>query len=191
MKLNIDTLNWPKEWPVKPETTVYINRTDKYLILHYCIKNECVRAVATQDFEPVWEDSCVEFFCQIPGNKTYMNFETNCIGTMVASRRAGRCEDVVPFNEEQMATIERITTLPKGNAITTCDNMPTNWEVEIRIPWTLILNGQQPLFPLTLKANFYKCGDKTKRPHFVSWAPIETSKPDFHRPEFFKELIID
>ena len=30
--------------------------------------------------------------------------------------------------------------------------------------------------------------DGTILPHYLSWNPIETPKPDFHRPEFFGEL---
>ena len=30
-----------------------------------------------------------------------------------------------------------------------------------------------------------KCGDDLTVPHFLSWNPIKTEKPDFHRPEFF------
>jgi hypothetical protein len=39
-----------------------------------------------------------------------------------------------------------------------------------------------------MRANFYKCGDKTKRAHFLSWNPIDIAKPDFHRPDFFGEI---
>ena len=42
-----------------------------------------------------------------------------------------------------------------------------------------------------IKGNFYKCGDETPRPHFGAWSPIENPTPDFHRPEFFGDLVID
>ncbi|WP_084054648.1 carbohydrate-binding family 9-like protein [Caldicoprobacter faecalis] len=41
-----------------------------------------------------------------------------------------------------------------------------------------------------IKANFYKCGDKTKYPHWGCWNRIDTPHPDFHRPEFFGDLIL-
>ena len=31
--------------------------------------------------------------------------------------------------------------------------------------------------------------DKAKTPHYLSAFPIETEKPDFHRPEFFNFLV--
>ncbi|MCK7480493.1 MAG: carbohydrate-binding family 9-like protein [Candidatus Moduliflexus flocculans] len=38
-------------------------------------------------------------------------------------------------------------------------------------------------------ANFYKCGDETEFPHYGAWSPVETPAPDFHRPEFFGEIV--
>jgi hypothetical protein len=49
-------------------------------------------------------------------------------------------------------------------------------------------DGKPSLSGLRAKANFYKCGDGLTVPHFVTWAPISTEKPDYHRPEFFDWL---
>jgi hypothetical protein len=38
---------------------------------------------------------------------------------------------------------------------------------------------------LVSNANFYKCGDDTSKRHYLSWNPVKTAKPDFHRPEYF------
>ena len=45
--------------------------------------------------------------------------------------------------------------------------------------------------PEKLMGNFYKCADGTDSPHYVSWSPIKTEKPNFHCPEFFGELIFE
>ena len=39
-----------------------------------------------------------------------------------------------------------------------------------------------------MRANFYKCGDLTVHPHFLSWNPVTSEQPDFHRPCDFGEL---
>ena len=44
---------------------------------------------------------------------------------------------------------------------------------------------------ITMMANFYKCADLTSTPHFLSWAPIDTPEPDFHRPEFFAPITLE
>ena len=40
-----------------------------------------------------------------------------------------------------------------------------------------------------MRANFYKCGDKTVTPHYLAWNPIHTPAPAFHRPQDFGRLI--
>ena len=190
MKLFIDHVNWPEAFPEKPEASVELHNDHEYLYLHFRVKGEQLRAVTTEDQGPVWEDSCVEFFCQVPRDKHYYNFETNCIGAMVASRRLGRAEDVQALPVEEMALIQRKCTFPR-EAFEEKDGL-FEWTVEERIPLNLIF--QSPIshlqFPLTLRANFYKCADKTKRPHFLSWRPIDLPKPDFHCPQFFGEITL-
>ena len=188
MIYKIDQVNWPESFPEKPEVSVEVSNDHEALYLHYRVKGEQLRAVTTEDQGPVWEDSCVEFFCQVPGDKHYCNFECNCIGSMVGSRRLGRAEDVVPFSPDEMGTIKRKCTFPR-EAFAEKDGLFA-WEVELRIPLRLIFREKKPAFPQTLKANFYKCADKTKKPHFVSWQPIDLPKPDFHCPQFFGEITL-
>ena len=115
-----------------------------------------------------------------------MNFETNCIGALVASRRLSRDEDVKPLPAEEMALIQRKCTFPR-EAIEEKDGM-FEWTVELQIPLKLIFRDKEPVFPQKLRANFYKCADKTKKPHFLSWRPIDLPNPNFHCPEFFGEI---
>jgi hypothetical protein len=41
---------------------------------------------------------------------------------------------------------------------------------------------------MTATGNVYKCGDNLPVPHFISWNPITTENPDFHRPDFFGQM---
>lgn len=189
MKLNIDKVNWPAEFSECPETSVEVTNDHETLYLKWHVKGEQLRAVTTEDQGPVWEDSCVEFFCQVPGDKHYMNFETNCIGAMVGSRRLGRAEEVQPFSPDEMGTIERKCTYPR-EAFEEKDGL-FEWSVEIRIPLNLIFRDIKPVFPQKLRVNFYKCADLTKKPHYVSWQPIQLPTPNFHCPEFFGEITLD
>ena len=62
----------------------------------------------------------------------------------------------------------------------------------ILIPSSIFVNNVNFSFTkLTANANFYKCGDETQKPHYLSWNPVKTSKPDFHRPEYFGKLIFE
>ena len=165
-----------------------ITNDHEWLFLKWHVRGEQLRAVTVDDQGPVWEDSCVEFFCQVPGEDHYFNFETNCIGAMVGSRRKGRAEDVRPLPPEEMALIERTCSYPR-EAFEEKDGL-YEWTVELRIPLRFIFRDCQPVFPQALRANFYKCADRTRKPHYVSWQPIPLPAPDFHCPQFFGEITL-
>ena len=185
----INNVNWPDQFPEHPEASVEVTNDHEFIYLKYHVKGKQLRAVTTQDQGPVWEDSCVEFFCQVPGDNHYMNFETNCIGAMVGSRRISRAEDVRPLPPEQMALIKRRCSFPR-EAFEEKDGL-FEWDVELQIPLSLIFQDSKPAFPQKLRANFYKCADKTKKPHFLSWQPIRLPNPNFHCPKFFGEIVLD
>lgn len=185
--LKVASVNWPETYPACPETYVHIATSADKLYIRYDVRGEQLRAVAAKDQEEVWCDSCVEFFCQLPSSNGYMNFETNCIGTMVASRREGRDKNVSPLSPEQMALIDRYSSV--GTEPFEEKDGEFAWTVVIAIPWKLI--AEDGTKPTALRANFYKCADKTKQVHFVSWNPISLPQPNFHCPEFFAELKID
>ena len=189
MTCAVNNVNWPEGWPEKPEVTVEVSNDHEAIVLKWHVRGAQLRAVTTEDQGPVWEDSCVEFFCQVPGEKHYMNFETNCIGAMVGSRRKGRAEEVVPFPADEMARIVRRCTFPR-EAFDEKDGL-FEWEVELQIPLDMIFRERRPVFPQKLKVNFYKCADKTKKPHYVSWQPIQLPTPNFHCPQFFGQIVLE
>ena len=146
----------------------------------------CLRAAALEDNGPVWGDSCCEFFVSHPSDGTYYNFELNCIGTLLASKRRSR-NDADMFTAQELAQIRRFSTL-ENKAIEEAGEIRC-WSTAIIIPMALIGLDAGNL-PVTIRANFYKCGDLTAHPHFLSWNPIDLPKPDFHRPEFFGTLTL-
>ena len=119
------------------------------------------------------------------GADKYTNFEFNCIGTCSASSRKGRSEDVVPFPAEDMASILRYPSMGH-RAFKEMEGM-FEWELTVKIPLKL-MNLDPDNLPEKIRGNFYKCADDTDSMHFLSWAPINTESPDFHRPEYFGEL---
>ncbi|MFI3327569.1 MAG: carbohydrate-binding family 9-like protein [Rikenellaceae bacterium] len=178
----IGCVNW-KEYPYKPEVLFQMGYSDDCLLLRFEVLEAHLKAQYLNDNEAVWEDSCVEFFVQDPDGVHYYNFEINCIGTLLAAKRKGK-NDAVHFDAEKMARIKRTSTLSREKIDLTESG---SWGVSLEIPLDLI--GQNAT-PKTLRANLYKCGDATSTPHFLSWSPIATEAPDFHRPEFFGELVL-
>jgi hypothetical protein len=109
----IDSVNWPADFPGKPEVRFAIYRSAKSLFIHWEVRDEILRAVYLNDQDPVWQDSCVEFFCRVPGSEAYFNFEFNCIGTCLASHRLSRDEQVVVLSEDKMQQIKRLSSLER------------------------------------------------------------------------------
>ncbi|MCD8177452.1 MAG: hypothetical protein LUE98_08525 [Tannerellaceae bacterium] len=179
----INVVNW-KEYSYKPIVVVDIARSNTSLYLRYFVKGNSLKALYDTDNSPVHEDSCVEFFMKKPDENYYMNFKFNCIGVCDAARRESR--DVKqPLSEEEYKTIRRYP----ARMVEAFDEQRGvfSWELVVAIP--LELMGLDPdNLPEKILANFYKCADDTNAPHFLSWNPIDTPAPDFHRPEFFGEL---
>ena len=66
------------------------------------------------------------------------------------------------------------------------------WEIMIMIPKSIFtFDNLESFTNLKASANFYKCGDKTKWPHYFSWNPIELPQPNFQRPEFFGSIYFE
>lgn len=188
LHLNIDKVNWPNEFPKLLPVTVHIAHDNEKLYLYYQVEGEQLRAENTKDFGSVWEDSCVEFFVQRKGEKTYRNFEFNVLSVLLASQRESR-ETAREFPQELMSSIERFTTIRhyyEGEL------QLSDWSLYAEIPKEAIgFSLDEKLSGQTIGANFYKCGDETSEPHFISWNPIGTEKPNFHVPEYFGELTFE
>lgn len=193
--VQIAQVNWPEAFAYCPQTTVHITRTDEKLCLSFHVKGLDLRAVYEEDHGQVWTDSCCEFFCRVPGAAHYFNFEINAIGTMTVSTRTARNENVKKLSPEDMQRIARIA--PLGRKAWGEKEGEYEWEVGMEIPFSLILQmtdeewcaAGKPI-PEKLECNIYKCGDNTAHPHYVSWAPIHTPSPDFHRPECFGIMVL-
>jgi len=178
----VDMLNWPTQFPYKPSCQFKIARSSQSLFIHFKVIESNVKALCKNDQDPVWEDSCVEFFCKTPEQDTYFNFEFNCIGTCLATQRASRNIDVNPLSATSLNSIKRFATLGDVTFEEKTGNF--EWKLTVEIPFTVI-NVQSDRLPEMLMANFYKCGDGTSIPHYLSWSHISAAEPDFHRPEYF------
>ncbi len=153
----------------------------------FALRMECVeaapRAVYTAYMDPVYTDSCMEFFADWLSDGRYINMEMNANGALLSCIGADRhartpvrdiCGDIFPVE----ARVE-----------------DDRWTVTARIPLgllTAILGAPVDVTAgFTFRANFYKCGDETAAVHYGMWSPVATEKPDFHRPEYFGTVIVE
>ena len=177
----VSTINWP-EYSYKPKVKFRIGHTGENIVLKFYVEEEAVRAVVTNINGPVHTDSCVEFFVSFDG-KSYYNFEFNCIGTPHVAWGEGR-NNRSKLDENVIRTIAIESSLGNSPFETRTDGF--KWELTVVIPIECFAyNPGLKLSGLKATANFYKCGDDLPVPHFVTWNPVGTSQPDYHRPEFF------
>lgn len=186
--LHVDKINWT-EYPYKPVVKLLAGYSNAYLYLFYEVEKDFFRAQALADQEAVWEDSCVEFFISTDDSlkhnpltgdtAVYRNFEFNALGYCLSA--FGNKLQREPLAVAEMERILRITSLKRQNLPS--EGAEFNWELSVAIPLDLL--GIRP--GRIFRANFYKCGDLTRIPHFLSWNRINSSSPDFHLPQFFGE----
>lgn len=184
-RFDVDCVNWPEAFPYAPLCGGRVARTRDALVVDFRVSGLDLRARNTEDNGRQWEDSCVEVFIQDPDGAPYYNFEINALGKVLACTGPDR-HNRTPRPVEEMEDILRFSQV-EGGPIE--EEGIHTWRVGVVIPFRLLGIDLERL-PRSIKANFYKCGDKTAHPHFLSWSPVETPKPDFHRPEFFGELIL-
>lgn len=181
----IDVINW-KAFPYKPVAVFDIARGSKELFIRFFVKGYSLKAACTEDGSPVYQDSCVEFFMKKPEEDRYYNFEFNCIGTCDASHRLSRdLKSALPDGD--YASIRRYPSL--GRKPFAELKGIHSWELTVAIPFRVMgLNPEN--LPEYILGNFYHCADGTEVVRYISWNPIESASPDFHRPEFFGKILL-
>lgn len=182
---SIDNLNW-EAFPYRPEVHFRIAHTGNEIWLKYYVREKYILALETRTNGDVYKDSTVEFFIALNKN-AYYNFEFSCIGTRHLSHGPGR-GNRTRISPEIVEKIRIESSL--GNQPFEERSGDFNWEMMIRIPIEcFVFDEIKSLDNISVSGNFYKCGDKTSEPHFVTWNPINTEKPDYHRPEFFGQIL--
>lgn len=179
----IDRVNWPEASAARPLAAFVAAYSSTGLYINYIVRGRGLRAQNTADLSAVASDSCVEFFVEPHGDGRYWNFEFNCIGALNASHRVERDKPT----RLQPAELEQVKRWPSLGtaAIPSADGLHS-WQLMVFIPFALL--GMNGIPAHSIRANFNKCGSSTVEPHFLSWSPILTPKPDFHRVEYFGTL---
>lgn len=171
------------QWPLVsmlPKTTAETMFNESVLSFTFDVvePQNCFRQVCFKDGNPCWQDSCVEVFLASPARNGYFNFETSSSGACLAEFGQSRAPRRVFMPEEYTQIRRTVIIEPK----------PTepfiHWTLKIEIPRVLLgISAQDKVF-----GNLYKCASNAKNPHYLSAFPVYTETPDFHRPEFFREL---
>jgi len=211
----VDVVNWPKaNGDYKPIASFKIMYTDTDIYIQYNVKEKALKAVfdKDEDSQP-WTDDCMEFFIKpsdIPNDSLYFNLEMNCIGHGLLGMGEGR-RNRHNAQPEVTKLIRRFSTLgdkafgireiekendlagnkvKDGDVCVSADKQEIyEWTMVIVLPIKLICeDGVKALKGKRVMGNVYKCGDAMPQAHYLTWNPIGTPKPDYHRPEYFGYL---
>lgn len=168
----------------KPRVRFRMAHTGNSILLHYIVRETGAAANITEDNGPVFRDACVEFFVSPHSDDTYYNFETNCIGTLLLQGgHRGTRRPLAPVRIGEL--VKRYAS--SGYAPFTAVNDTIEWQIALIIPKeAMFLDSITSFDGMTMTANFYKCGGS--EPNYIMWRPIETDRPQFHRPEYFDTI---
>nr|WP_245363335.1 carbohydrate-binding family 9-like protein [Cohnella thailandensis] len=186
--LAIDRQQWLfPDHPPKTEVRAYYDNA--FIRLRFRVFEESPTIRHLADHAPVYEDSCVEFFLQpLPGEDArYLNFELNAAGALLLEIGGeGEKRRKVDADRGEFAIRSAVGLSDPASG-------RTYWELALRIPFAFLRRWYPDFRPdpdVVMRGNFYKCGDRTPVPHYLSWNPVSSERPNFHLLDNFGELVL-
>ena len=132
-------------------------------------------AVYTEDEDPVYKDSALEFFLNFePDNIYYINFEVNANGALLC--HYGKRKDRKAILNEQL------------KVSVSASKSETEWTATLRIPLAVIeacFDDVKLQKGSNISFNLYKICEREDNLHFISHTFIPTESPDFHLVQYF------
>lgn len=177
----IDVYCWCYDYHPRAFAQVVLLENQQLRVKMTCYEKN-PKADYRQDGEDVYKDSCLEFFASFSSDDLYINCEMNAAGASLMS--LGR------FDGERRPLSEVLGHMPQVLA----EVLPECWSVELRLD----VEDIAKMFPgvrlapgFCFTGNFFKCGDETEFEHYGMWCRSIAVIPQFHRPQYFGELIIE
>ncbi len=186
----------PESSVFRPKVSVRLNYDDDGIHGVFQVEDQFVRSVWTNFQDPVWKDSCVEFFMQPKPDKGYFNLEMNAGGAHLCfyitdpTRIPGGFKEYVKLPTEIGQTIRIQSSLPK-----TVDpeiKEPVSWDLKFFVPFAALEKFVGPIGNIKgqeWRGNFYKCGDELSQRHWASWSPVD--ELNFHLPRCFGTILFE
>ena len=182
-KAPIDTFCWTYNY--KPETfaqLVFIEGKELRVKLT-CYETDPETRCDTFG-QDVWKDSCLEFFAAFNSETPdiYVNCEINSAGAALMGLGNN---DVA----NRVSADKILGHIPYFSG----EVFEDHWCAEVRLTVEDIktLFGVEIKRGFKFKGNFFKCGDETKYEHYGMWCRSVAVIPQFHRPQYFGDLVID
>lgn len=185
----------PESSDHRPRVAVRLLHDDLAIYGIYQVHDRYVRVVQEGYQVPVCTDSCVEFFFKPPVGPGYFNLEMNAGGAYLFTyvRNSRRCEDgFVDFTKvapEHGRMVQLRSTMPAR--VEPEIKTPVTWCIQFALPFAALEPYCGPLAGHTgggaaWTGNFFKCGDNTSHPHWLTWSPLPLL--NYHLPALFAPI---
>lgn len=180
----------------RPGTQLQILHDQASIHGRFQVEDRFVRCVHQAYGDPVYRDSCVEFFIQPKPAGGYFSFEFNCGGAFLCNYITDETGAPASFKEytrlsaRDVAGVSVETSLPR--IVDPEITRPTSWWLTFRIPVSVLEIFLGPLGTLSgqvWRGNAFKCGSGTSHPHWAAWAPVD--QLNFHLPRCFGKLVLE
>ena len=155
---------------------------DEGIFVHLSCQEKNIRKECTKKYDPIYEDSCLEFFIRPTDDIHFFNIEFNANCAVFLGYSKGKPHIVRLILPNHMDTFKPVVNF-------TADG----WEIFYKVPFELIQNffpSFEPKSGLEFRGNCFKCGDKTENPHYLMWNPIPEGI-SFHAPDHFGRMILE
>ena len=170
-----------------PEVIVKACYSNEYIYLRFLVYEQKVTINYLNIGDPVFKDSCVEFFINLFPEETekYFNIEMNAIGTIKMGYGIKRNRSYLTALD--LKDLKIVTSIKKpvegyhGSA---------SWKLYCALPIKILEKYSEKEFNAEdAIGNFFKCGDESEFKHYGMWNLIENPTPDFHLPEYFGKIV--
>lgn len=178
----------------RPQTLLQLLHDNDSIYGLFQVQDRYVRCVYQNCGDPVYRDSCVEFFVMPKPQCGYFNFEFNCGGTLLCFYitdgtrvSGGGFKEAFKLNAADLASVQVNSSMPK--VVEPEISEPVSWWLTFQIPVAVMEKFVGKIGALSGQAwrgNAYKCGSGTSHPHWGAWAPVD--ELNFHLPRCFGEL---
>ncbi len=172
----------------KPKVIIKALHSSHFIYIFFKVFEKKIKTQYINFGDPVYKDSCVEFFLNPFPEKSddYFNMEMNAIGALLIGVGEGRNRS---FLQKQVA--QDIVIIPSIKLPVNGFHGTDFWTIHLKIPVRIFEEHYQIPFstPRHAIGNFYKCGDETEFEHYGAWNRIENRTPDFHLAKYFGRIV--
>lgn len=142
----------------------------------------------TQFGDPVYLDSCIEFFASFD-NKSYINIESNSLGTLCSQFGRGR-SNRKPITDYLGNDLFEMNPVVEADKWTLTMDLPLE---KLQKLYGATLTTETFVQGYTFTGNFYKIGadPDTGVRHYGMWTEVGGSTPNFHQPAYFGTFVIE